>query len=183
MLRIYRIATRKLLLEPSADSLKYPGSPVNDRLAELDDRRTISVCTLTDGFSDDVHQNRLPQKLFSDPGTRVAGNPPEDWHLRSQEAEVQLTPRNRNVAHCWTTGVSTFRNPIPCAEQRPVSGRDPHGPYRALIVIKHLQIPDWLAGSNIHGKPVIHIVKTDLIAARLLFSSPKSSVGIQVQLR
>src|SRR5580704_4309694 len=51
MLRVDGIVTGKFFLEPTADSLKHPGGLVHDTLAELDDRRTISVCPLTNSFA------------------------------------------------------------------------------------------------------------------------------------
>ena len=51
MLRVDGIVTGKFFLEPSSDRLKHTGGLVNDTLAELDDRRTISVCPLTNSFA------------------------------------------------------------------------------------------------------------------------------------
>jgi hypothetical protein len=77
-----------------------------------------------------------------------------------------------------TTGVTIFRNPIPGAEQSPIASGNPNVPHGTLLVIEHLQIPDWLARTGVCGKPVIYAVKTDLIAAGLFFCGSKSSVGI-----
>jgi hypothetical protein len=51
MLRINRVVTCKFLLEPSADGLKRLGGFANNRVAELDDRSTISISLLNSRFS------------------------------------------------------------------------------------------------------------------------------------
>ncbi len=49
--RIDRIVTGKFLLEPSTDGLKCPSGLVSYVLPELDDGSTISIRSLTNGFS------------------------------------------------------------------------------------------------------------------------------------
>ena len=48
--RIDRVVTGKFLLEPATDGLKCPGGLVSDGLPELDNRGTISIGPLTNGF-------------------------------------------------------------------------------------------------------------------------------------
>jgi hypothetical protein len=48
--RVDRIVTGKFLLEPAPDGLKCPGGLVSDGLPELDNRRSIPIGPLANGF-------------------------------------------------------------------------------------------------------------------------------------